>query len=317
MAVTNNLNVWPSTNSYPSSTDAASDSYFSSGFATGNSISSKTFNTILRELSLTNKAIFEALKNIAGASINATVDLSESLSDLAATVKSCLEKLSVASATQATNISGGSTGQVLYQSTANTTSKLAAGTDKQVMTYDGTNSKPKWSNQSDITAGNINGGNAGDLLYQSASGTTSKLPKGTSGQVLTQDTNAPKWTDQDDLHAGKADVAGSLVKSGNDNGKILVGEYDSDTGKTTAEYKSVDNVMSGYAKSSDLDDYALDSTVVKKVTVGGSKVADLPYLSTPPSSNNNTGTLRIVILDSANYAPSTVTKRNGYLYFWY
>jgi len=40
------------------------------------------------------------------------------------------------------------------------------------------------------------------------------------------------------------------------------------------------------------------------------------YLTTPPSSDNNTG-IKFVLLNSSTYPPASVTKRNGYIYMWY
>jgi len=115
------------------------------------------------------------------------------------------------------------TGSLLYQSGANITSKFSQGTAGQVLSSQGTGSAPLWINQSSITAGNINAGVVGDLLYQSAVGVTSKLNIGTAGQVLVVNVGAtaPSWVGQSTLTAGNI--------NGGVNGEIL---YQSGAGAT-------------------------------------------------------------------------------------
>ena len=122
------------------------------------------------------------------------------------------------------NIDAGSAGQLLYQSGAGATAKLTVGTDGQVLFYDGTNTKPIWRDQSNVTAGNINGGAQGDILYQSAASTTSKLAAGTAGYVLqTGGAGAnPSWLAQSSITAGN--IAGGTA------GQIL---YQSAAGATS------------------------------------------------------------------------------------
>ena len=40
-------------------------------------------------------------------------------------------------------------------------------------------------------------------------------------------------------------------------------------------------------------------------------------ITTPPTSANTTGQLRVVVLDSSQYSNASVTKYNGYLYIFY
>jgi hypothetical protein len=65
------------------------------------------------------------------------------------------------------------------------------------------------------TATNIAAGAAGDLLYQSASGTTSKLGIGTSSFILTSNGSAPTWTDPASVAYGTATNA-TYVATTND-----------------------------------------------------------------------------------------------------
>ena len=121
--------------------------------------------------------------------------------------------LTVGSATTSTNISSGTAGDLLYQSGANTTSKLAIGSNNTVLLSSGT--VPVWTAQSGLTVGsattsttstNISGGSAGNLLYQSASNITAKLSNGTIGQLLISNgSSAPTWV------SGYYDVSKSYV----------------------------------------------------------------------------------------------------------
>jgi len=86
----------------------------------------------------------------------------------------------------ATNVASGSGGQVLYQSAANTTAKLANGSSGNVLTSGGGTAAPGWTAQSALavgsattatTATNLAGGGAASDsqlgIYQSGSGATS------------------------------------------------------------------------------------------------------------------------------------------------
>ena len=79
------------------------------------------------------------------------------------------------STSTASNLSGGSAGEVVYQTGSGSTGFLAAGTSGQVLTSNGSGVAPTWqavSASSATTATNLAGGSAGQVPYQSASGTT-------------------------------------------------------------------------------------------------------------------------------------------------
>jgi len=115
------------------------------------------------------------------------------------------------------NINGGVRGQVLYQSGVGATAKLPVGAAGSLLQTNGTNQNPSWVAQNTITAGNIHAGVAGDLLYQSAASTTSKLTIGSAGQVLVVNTNAtaPSWTAQSNI------TAGNIASVDGDTGSLL------------------------------------------------------------------------------------------------
>jgi hypothetical protein len=120
---------------------------------------------------------------------------------------------SATTATTATNIAGGVASQIPYQTGAGATSFIPNGTADQVFKSNGT-SIPTWVNQSTLSVGsavnatnttNIAGGSANVIPYQTATGTTSFLPAGTAGYVLTSNGSgsAPSWA--------TGGTAGSLV----------------------------------------------------------------------------------------------------------
>ena len=108
----------------------------------------------------------------------------------------------VASATTATNVAGGATGSLLYQSGAGATTFLDIGSANYVLTSSGT--APQYVAQSTLSVGsastattstNLAGGVAGAIPYQSGASTTSFTAAGTTGQVLTSaGTGTPTWT---------------------------------------------------------------------------------------------------------------------------
>lgn len=108
----------------------------------------------------------------------------------------------VATATTATNVTGGAAGSLVYQTAVATTSTLALGTTNYVLTAGA--SAPQYVDQSTLSVGsattattatNLAGGGAGYVPYQSGSGATSFVAAGTIGYVLTSNgTSAPTWT---------------------------------------------------------------------------------------------------------------------------
>ena len=110
----------------------------------------------------------------------------------------------VASATSATNLSGGTTGALAYQSGIGATTFLTLGTTNYVLTAGA--SAPQYVAQSTLSVGsaatattattatNLAGGIASQIPYQSAAGTTAFIANGTSGQFLQSNgTGAPTW----------------------------------------------------------------------------------------------------------------------------
>jgi hypothetical protein len=133
--------------------------------------------------------------------------------------------LSVGAATTATNITGGTTGALPYQSGVNATTFLSAGANGQVLTLAG--GVPTWATAgAATTATNLAGGASGAVPYQSASGTTGFVGAGTAGQLfVSAGTSAPVWTNGSSVSVGSAT---NLV--GGSNGSV---PYQTGSGATT------------------------------------------------------------------------------------
>ena len=110
----------------------------------------------------------------------------------------------VTSATTATNLAGGTTGAISYQSGVGASTFLTLGTTNYVLTAGA--SAPQYVAQSTLSVGsatsattattatNLAGGIASQIPYQSAAGTTAFIANGTSGYVLTSNgTSVPSW----------------------------------------------------------------------------------------------------------------------------
>lgn len=110
----------------------------------------------------------------------------------------------VTSATTATNLAGGTTGAIAYQSGVGASTFLTLGTTNYVLTAGA--SAPQYVAQSTLSVGsatsatsattttNLAGGIASQIPYQTAAGTTAFIANGTNGYVLTSNgTSVPSW----------------------------------------------------------------------------------------------------------------------------
>jgi hypothetical protein len=98
-------------------------------------------------------------------------------------------------ASLATNLAGGAANSMPYQTAVGTTAFVPAGSPTNVLTLSA-GGVPTWSTVSAATsAGNLSGGTAGAVVYQSAPNVTAFLPAGSSGQILTlTSAQIPAWT---------------------------------------------------------------------------------------------------------------------------
>ena len=105
----------------------------------------------------------------------------------------------VFNSTYPTTLVGGTTGNVVYQSSASHTAFLANGASGTVLSSNGIGSLPSWVDPTTFsasTATNLSGGSSGTLVYQSFPGQTSYLPLATDGNILQQVSGVPTWVDQ-------------------------------------------------------------------------------------------------------------------------
>ena len=108
-------------------------------------------------------------------------------------------------ASTATNIAGGTGGQVLYQSATGQTAFVATGTNGQLLMSAGDTNAPGFVDTSTLyvglsensilafTANNIAGGGSGSIPYNTDVSQTVSLPIGSLGYVLTSDGTVPYW----------------------------------------------------------------------------------------------------------------------------
>jgi len=105
---------------------------------------------------------------------------------------------SVALATTATNLAGGGAGRIVYQTGVGLTGFSSSGTVGQLLISGGLGA-PTWLSTSTLTVGrasiadNLAKGAVGSIPYQSGVDTTSFIPIGANGSVLTSDGTTATW----------------------------------------------------------------------------------------------------------------------------
>jgi len=134
-----------------------------------------------------------------------------------ANIRSIIDSTNIGSYTSglATDLAGGSAGQIVYQQGNNDTNFVTAGTAGQVLSSNGTNA-PSWLNQSSLSVGsatNIVGGSLGSIPVQTGVSNTNFLNVGTAGQVITSNGVSPQYVNQSTLSVGSAVTAGSVTNA--------------------------------------------------------------------------------------------------------
>jgi hypothetical protein len=141
----------------------------------------------------------------------------------------------------ATNLAGGTAGQVPYQSSTGTTSFYGPGTAGQLLVSNGAAS-PSYVTTTSVYVGysvnsnNIIGGTTGQIVFQSNTGTTSFAGPGTAGQILVSagtTSTGPVFTSTASFYIGFAQNANNV-------------EVTNDTGATATHYVTFVNTASGY-----------------------------------------------------------------------
>ena len=147
----------------------------------------------------------------------------------------------------ATNLAGGTAGQVPYQTNVGTTGFTGPGTSGQVLLSAG-GGAPTFTNTASIHVNNANfavndtGGAAGSLRYQTGANASTFLAIGTAGQVLLVNAGAtaPVWTSTASLHVGNANYAVSAGSvSGGSGSSALVAVTNNQSSSTQYYLTSV------------------------------------------------------------------------------
>ena len=96
----------------------------------------------------------------------------------------------------ATNVAGGTSGAVHYQSGAGATTFLSIGTAGQILTVNAGATAPQYVSSLTTAQGGtgLTSFTAGDLIYYTSGTTFTKLGIGTNGYVLTSNGTAPTWS---------------------------------------------------------------------------------------------------------------------------
>ena len=239
-------------------------------------------------------------------------------------------------ATTATNIAGGTAGQVHYQTAPGLTGFYGPGTAGQILLSAGA-AAPVYTNTSSIFVGaassavNIFGGTTGQLHYQSAAGVTAFAGPGTAGQLLVSaGAAAPVYTNTASIYVGAATSAVNLF--GGTAGQI---HYQSAAGATafagpgTAGQLLVSAGAAAPVYTSTASIYVQDSNVSTNIRAG--LAGQIHYQSAPNTTAfvssgtsgqflqattngapvwTNTGSMyvnRATIADTANSIIGTVT----------
>ncbi|MFZ9595517.1 MAG: hypothetical protein ACO3A2_05505 [Bdellovibrionia bacterium] len=188
-------------------------------------------------------------------------------------------------ASQGTNLSGGATGSIPYQTGVGTTSMLGLSASGSVLTS--TLSMPQWSSSLGVSGGGtgLNSYSAGDLIVASASSSFSKLGIGSDGQALIVSSGSPSWGGL----SLSGEVTGTLASTSISGvavlGKTLLG-FSSNAGTLSAS----ESILSALGK--------LDGNVATRVSKSGdSMTGNLILSSESPTLNLQAATKQYV--DSA------------------
>ena len=227
--------------------------------------------------------------------------------------------------TQEGELSGGTAGQVPYQSAPDTTDFTGPGTAGQVLTSTG-GSAPTF--QTLPPSNNLPGGTAGQVVYQSAPSTTTFTGPGTSGQVLTSTggtaptfqtlSSVPSATTATNLAAGSGGQVPYQSASGTTGftGPGTSGQILTSTGGSAPTFQTLSSVPSSttatnlasgtagqvpFQSSSGVTSFTGPGTSGQVLTSGGVGGPTYTTITTVPSANNITGgSAGLVLYQSAS-----------------
>jgi hypothetical protein len=108
--------------------------------------------------------------------------------------------------TTATNLAGGATNSLPYQTNTGTTAFIAIGSSGYVLQSNGAGSAPSWAALSGVTntATNLAGGTTGAIPYQVTTGTTAFIGIGSTGTLLQSNGTTATWLSTGSLSVGLA-----------------------------------------------------------------------------------------------------------------
>jgi hypothetical protein len=187
---------------------------------------------------------------------------------------------SAGTATTATNVGGGTAGQIPYQISTGTTGFVGPGTSGQLLMSNGT-SAPTYVSTSNIyvnsavNAETLLGGTAGQLVYQSATGVTAFAGPGTAGEVLVSNgTGAPAYqntltlagtTSVHSTDSGAFQVAGGVGIGG---GLFVGGQVTATNVVTVATVENATTTATGALRVGGGVGIHLDAVIGGDVTIG-------------------------------------------------
>ena len=119
--------------------------------------------------------------------------------------------------TTATNLAGGATNSLPYQTNAGITSFIAIGSIGYILQSNGPSVAPSWTALSGVTAGsattatNLAGGTSGALPYQVTTGTTAFISIGSTGTILQSNSTTATWVSTSTLTVASAITATNIA----------------------------------------------------------------------------------------------------------
>jgi hypothetical protein len=219
----------------------------------------------------------------------------------------------------ASNILGGTTGAIVYQSALNTTTFLSIGANTHILTSNGT--LPVYTNPASITVGNattagsattagtatnIAGGTTSALVYQSGAGSTTFLSLGSNNFILTSNGTAPTYTNPASITVGNATLAATATNVANGLANQIVYQTAANTSGFIVAPTTPGFVL-GWNGSSFAWVAAPAATIA--VNLAGGNAGSVPYQSaTSTTAFVTPGTASQVFLSGGTGSPTWVDQ---------
>jgi fibronectin-binding autotransporter adhesin len=234
----------------------------------------------------------------------------------------------------ADNDSGGAAGGLRYQTGANASTFLSIGTAGQMLRVNAGATAPEWVGtasiyvNSAVNAQRLFGGTAGQLVYQSAVGTTAFAGPGSVGQILVSaGTAAPTYTNTGSIYVGFADssnniragTAGQIPYQTGANattffGPGTAGQILVSAGTAAPTYTSTGSIYVGRALVADSSTgNAASSTTA--TNIAGGTAGQVPYQTGPGATSfYGPGSFGQFLMSNGTNAPlyqNTLTQSGG------